>query len=353
MTIPSPEKMPESNHRFTSKQRFVLIAGIPLWVTLYAALPALSRYVTYSVLGLQKSTKLASSVEFFLYDTPKVLMLLTGIVFAMGVVHSFFTHGRVRRLLIGKNQLQGSFLAATLGIFTPFCSCSAVPLFIGFVNAGIPLGVTFSFLVAAPMINEVALFLLWEMLGWKVAALYVGTGMAIAIAAGVLIHRLQLEHLVEPWVHSSTEGKHLYDEKQTWPSRVQWGIDSVTAIVGKVWPWVVAGIAVGAIIHGYVPENFMASLMGKDVWWSVPAAVALGIPMYSNAAGIIPIMEALLAKGAALGTTLAFLMAVIGLSLPEAIILRRVLRPKLLFAFFAIVGSGIVAVGYLFNGILG
>jgi uncharacterized membrane protein YraQ (UPF0718 family) len=336
----------------TRKQIQTLALAIPLWFVLYGFLPSLARYLTYSLLGLERETRLASSVEFFLYDTPKVLMLLTGIVFLMGVVHSFFTHGRVRRLLVGRGQLGGSVLAATLGIFTPFCSCSAVPLFIGFVNAGIPLGVTFSFLVAAPMINEVALVLLWEMLGWKVAALYIGTGLLVAIVAGTAIHHLKLEHLVEPWVKTSDEGRNLYDEKLTWSARVQWGFDSVKAIVGKVWLWVVLGIAVGAAIHGYVPQDFMASIMGRDAWWSVPAAVLLGIPMYSNAAGIIPVVEALLGKGAALGTALAFMMAVIGLSLPEAIILRRVLRPPLLAAFFGIVGLGIIAVGYLFNAIL-
>lgn len=336
----------------TRQQTTVVALGLPVWIAVYSFLPAASQFVTYKLFNLDKSSRFASSVEFFLYDTPKVLMLLVGVVFVMGVVHSFFTHGRVRRWLLGRGQLMGSILAATLGIFTPFCSCSAVPLFIGFVNAGIPLGVTFSFLVSAPMINEVALVLLWNMLGWKVALLYVATGMGVAIVSGITISKLKMERYVESWVSGSDEGRNLFDEPLNWGERIQWGFDSVKAIVGKVWPWVVAGIAVGASIHGYIPQDFMASIMGKQAWWSVPVAVVIGIPMYSNAAGIIPVIQALLAKGAALGTALAFMMSVIGLSLPEAIILRRVLRIPLLITFFAVVGLGIMAVGYLFNNVL-
>jgi hypothetical protein len=235
---------------------------------------------------------------------------------------------------------------------TPFCSCSAVPLFIGFVTTGVPLGVTFSFLVSAPMVNEVALVLLVGLLGWKVAALYMSTGLVIAMASGWTIGRLGLERFVEPWVFqvqaASTEDA---DVPASWEGRLRAGADAVVDIVGRVWPWVLAGIAVGAGIHGYVPEQFMASIMGKGAWWAVPLAVLVGIPMYSNAAGIIPVVQALLAKGAALGTVLAFMMAVIGLSLPETIILRKVLRPPLIAAFVGAVGTGILIVGYLFNAI--
>ena len=337
----------------TRRQTTILAIAFPVWVFAYGLLPWVSKTLTYRVFGLESGSHLAQSVEFFLYDTPKLLLLLSGIVFLMGVVHSFFTHGRVRRLLLGKGESWGSVMAALLGIFTPFCSCSAVPLFIGFVTAGIPLGVTFSFLVAAPMINEVALVMLWEMMGWKVAALYVATGLCVAIVSGLIIGRLKLERFVEPWVFQSDEGKGLYDASLTWSQRVDWGFESVRAIVGKVWPWVVGGIAVGALIHGYVPQDFMAAIMGKSAWWSVPLAVLLGVPMYSNAAGVIPVLQALLGKGAALGTALAFMMAVIGLSLPEAIILRRVLRPQLLGIFFGVVALGIMLVGFLFNAVLG
>jgi hypothetical protein len=244
-------------------------------------------------------------------------------------------------------------LAALLGTVTPFCSCSAVPLFIGFVTTGVPLGVTFSFLISAPMVNEVAVVLLFGLLGWKVAALYMGTGLVIAIASGWTIGRLGLERFVEPWVFEvRAAAVDDADAATSWADRLRAGREAVVDIVGRVWPWVLGGIAVGAGIHGYVPEQFLAGIMGKGAWWSVPLAVAMGIPMYSNAAGIVPVVQALLGKGAALGTVLAFMMAVIALSLPEMIILRKVLRPPLIAAFVGVVGSGILIVGYLFNAIL-
>jgi uncharacterized membrane protein YraQ (UPF0718 family) len=232
---------------------------------------------------------------------------------------------------------------------TPFCSCSAVPLFIGFVTAGVPLGVTFSFLISAPMVNEIALVLLYGLFGWKVAAIYLGTGLGIAILAGWVIGRLKMEPHVESWVYEAKSGVSGAEEELDWAGRIRSGLESVRDVVGRVWLYVVLGIAVGAGIHGYVPENFMASIMGNGAWWSVPLAVLLGIPMYSNAAGIIPVVQALLGKGAALGTVLAFMMAVIGLSLPETIILRKVLRPRLIATFVGVVGLGIPVVGYLFN----
>jgi uncharacterized membrane protein YraQ (UPF0718 family) len=243
-------------------------------------------------------------------------------------------------------------LAALLGIVTPFCSCSAVPLFIGFVTTGVPLGVTFSFLVSAPMVNEVALVLLFGLFGWKVAGLYLTTGLVIAIISGWVIGRLRMEKHVENWVYQTKIGEAGPEAELDWPARIRSGLDAVKDIVGRVWFYVLIGIGVGAGIHGYVPENFMASIMGKNAWWSVPLAVLLGVPMYSNAAGIIPIVQALLGKGAALGTVLAFMMSVIALSLPEAIILRKVLKPRLIATFFGVVAFGILIVGYLFNLIM-
>jgi hypothetical protein len=243
-------------------------------------------------------------------------------------------------------------LAALLGVVTPFCSCSAVPLFIGFVSAGIPLGVTFSFLVAAPMVNEVALVLLFGMFGWRIAALYAVTGLVVAIVAGWTLGRLPLERWIEPWVLA---GRAAVNEGEGRPSvndRLSEGWQAVRDVFGRVWAYVLAGIAVGAAIHGYVPEDFMAAVMGKDAWWAVPVAVVLGIPMYTNAAGIIPIVQALLDKGAAMGTALAFMMAVVGLSLPEMVILRKVLRLPLVLTFAGVVGAGILLVGYLFNALL-
>lgn len=327
-----------------------LAAGIVVWIVLYRLLKPAAELLTYHALGLIRGTHLAGSVEFFVYEVPKVLMLLVLVVFGVGIVRTFFTPERTRRTLAGKRESLGNVLAAALGVVTPFCSCSAVPLFLGFVEAGVPLGVTFSFLISAPMVNEVALVLLFGLFGWKVAGLYLGTGLLIAISAGWVLGRLRLERYIEPWVHETRLGVGgQIEENLTWGDRMERALQAVREILGKVWPYVVAGIAVGAGIHGYVPEGLMAGIMGKSAWWSVPAAVLIGVPMYSNAAGIVPVVQALLEKGAALGTVLAFMMAVIGLSLPETIILRKVLQPPLIAAFVGIVALGILIVGYLFN----
>jgi uncharacterized membrane protein YraQ (UPF0718 family) len=323
-----------------------------VWFLAYRALEPLSVWLV-GLLSLAPGTRLRDALQFFLYDTPKVLLLLTGVVLVMGMVNSYFTPERTRALLAGRAHGAGNVLAASLGIVTPFCSCSAVPLFIGFVQAGVPLGVTFSFLISAPMVNEVALTLLFGLFGWKVAGLYLGLGLSIAIVSGLLIGRFKLEHLLEGWVREMPQVDAAVErDTLTLGDRVEAGFASVREVVGKVWPYILAGIAVGAGIHGYVPADFMASLMGRDAWWAVPAAVVIGIPMYSNAAGIIPIVEALLAKGAALGTVLAFMMSVIALSLPEMIILRKVLKVRLIATFAGIVGAGIMLVGYVFNAVL-
>jgi hypothetical protein len=328
---------------------FALLA----WIVAYSLLGRFSDWLSRDLLHLSPATHLGSAVAFFIYEAPKVLLLLTLVVFGVGIVRSFFTPERTRAILAGKKESAGNVLAAALGIVTPFCSCSAVPLFIGFLTAGIPLGVTFSFLISAPMVNEVALALLFGLFGWKVAALYLGTGLAVAIIAGWTIGRLHLERHVEPWVYKLVPGESgTVEERLTWEDRLRHGLDAVRDIVGKVWPYVLVGIAVGAGIHGWVPENFMASIMGKSVWWSVPLAVVIGVPMYSNAAGIIPVVHALLEKGAALGTVLAFMMAVIALSLPETIILRKVLKPTLIAVFLGVVTVGIIVVGYLFNWLI-
>ncbi len=325
------------------------IAALLGWFVLYLNLAPFSHWFTYDVLKLEAGRHLSAAVEFFVFESPKVLLLLTLVVFGVGLIRSFFTPERTRRILSGKRESTGNVLAALLGIVTPFCSCSAVPLFIGFVTTGVPLGVTFSFLISAPMVNEVALVLLFGLFGWKVAVLYLGTGLLIAIVSGWVIGRLHMEKHVEDWVYETKPGDRAENESQIWPARIRFGLDAVKDIVGRVWLYVLIGIAVGAGIHGYVPENFMVTIMGKDAWWSVPLAVLMGVPMYSNAAGIIPIVQALLGKGAALGTVLAFMMAVIALSLPEAIILRKVLKPRLIATFFGVVALGIMLVGFLFN----
>ena len=328
--------------------------GLAAWIAAYASLMSFADAVI-AALGFTRQTPLGEALHFFFYDTPKVLLLLTGIVFVMGVIHTFVAPERTRALLSGKRLGVGNVMAASLGVVTPFCSCSAVPLFIGFLSAGVPLGVTFSFLISAPMVNEVALALLFGLFGWKVAALYLGLGLTVAIVAGLVIGKLGLECYLEDWVRAmqATQSAEFAAEKPVWADRIDAGVSHVKDIVGKVWPYILAGIALGAGIHGYVPEDFLASIMGRDApWWSLPAAVLLGVPMYTNAAGIIPIVEALIGKGAALGTVLAFMMSVIALSLPEMIILRKVLKLPLIIAFAGIVALGILIVGYVFNAVL-
>jgi hypothetical protein len=329
---------------------WVPLVLLPLWYLAYYNLQPMTDWFIDHVLGLSKGAHLTEALRFFVFEFPKVMLLLTLIIFLVGIIRTFFTPERTRKALEGKKTFTGNVMAATLGIVTPFCSCSAIPLFLGFVESGVPLGVTFSFLIAAPMINEVAIVLLYGMFGWKVAAIYVGTGLAIAILAGWIIGLLKLEKWVEPWVYEAQMGHQgMEEERLTLPDRVRLGYVAVKEIVGKVWIYVALGILVGAGAHGYVPEEFMASLMGKSAWYSIPLSVLIGIPLYSNAAGIVPIVSVLIEKGASLGTALAFMMSVIGLSLPEMVILRKVLKLPLIFTFVGIVGSGIMIVGYLFN----
>ena len=331
----------------------VVVAAV-LWLLLYNNLEWLASHLL-QVAGISRINRLGEALFFFIYEVPKVLQLLTGVVFLMGVIHTFISPERTRSMLSGHRTGVGNIMAATLGIVTPFCSCSAVPLFIGFLQAGIPLGVTFSFLISAPMINEVALALLFGMFGWKVALLYTAMGLAVAIVAGMVIGKLSMEKYLDEWgqkLQESTISAEADEIAMSWPSRLREGVRHVREIVGKVWLYIVLGVGLGAGIHGYVPENFMASLMGKSVWWSVPVAVLIGVPMYSNAAGILPVVQALLGKGAALGTVMAFMMSVIALSAPEMIILRKVLKPRLIAVFAGVVATGIMCVGYVFNLLL-
>ncbi len=349
-TQKKPEQKPSKNP--LSGGTYLALGGIAIagWYAIYSQLLPFSHFLTYTVFGIQKESHLGASVQFFLYDAPKVLLLLTLIVFAIGILRTFVTPERTRKILANRREATGNVFAALFGIITPFCSCSATPLFIGFVQAGVPLGVTLSFLIAAPLINEIALVLLYGLLGWKIAALYLATGLSIAITAGWIIGKMGMEDQIEDWIQEMRNSQTIVLEQQfTWHDRISSGKEAVVDIVAKVWGYVLAGILVGALIHGYVPENLMASIMGKDAWWSVPAAVLIGIPMYSNAAGMVPIVSALLGKGAALGTVLAFMMSVIALSLPEMLILRKVLKPKLIATFILVVGCGILFTGYLFN----
>lgn len=329
----------------------VLLVGGVLWVALYSLLYPLS-VALVSFLPVDQSSPAGQALQFFLYDTPKVLLLLTGVVFVMGMVNSYFTPERTRAVLARPGVIGSHMLAALLGVVTPFCSCSAVPLFIGFVQAGIPLGVTFSFLIAAPMVNEVALVLLFGLFGWQIALLYLVMGLAVAMVSGWVIGKLNMTPYLEDWVREMPRvDAHVARETFLLVELIKQGARAVREIVGRVWPFILAGIAAGALIHGYVPENMTVSIMGKQAWWSVPLAVAAGVPMYANAAGILPVVQALLAKGAALGTVLAFMMSVTALSLPEMVILRKVLKLRLIATFTGVVACGIVLVGYLFNAL--
>jgi uncharacterized protein len=323
---------------------------LPVWYLIYHYLQPITDWFIDSALGLEKGRHLTEALRFFIFEMPKVLMLLALIIFFVGIIRSYFSPERTRKILEGKSTFTGNVLASMLGIVTPFCSCSAIPLFLGFVESGVPLGVTFSFLIAAPMINEVAVVLLFGMFGWKVSLIYVLTGLTIAIIAGYIIGKLKLEHWVQDWVYKTNiDNTGETEEKLKLSDRIRFGYETVKEIVGKVWIYVAIGIAVGAGAHGFVPQDFMAALMGKSAWYSVPLSVLIGVPLYSNAAGIVPIVSVLLEKGASLGTSLAFMMAVIGLSLPEMIILKKVLKLPLILTFIGIVATGIMIVGYLFN----
>lgn len=350
--FPAPLTEP-TRHQFVgdnTRRILLLLAGLLAWYLAYTNLKPAADWLVDQVFGLESGKHLTEALRFFIFEVPKVLLLLVLIIFFVGILRSFFTPERTRKALEGKSLFAGNVLAALLGIVTPFCSCSAIPLFLGFMEAGVPLGVTFSFLIAAPMINEVAVVLLFGMFGWKVAVTYVLTGLILAILAGWIIGRLKLEKWVESWVYAVKSGQaDSLEEKPGLWQRVRFGLGAVKEIVGKVWVYIVIGIGVGAAVHGFVPEKFMAELMGDSTWYSVPLSILIGVPLYSNAAGIIPIVSVLIEKGVPLGTALAFMMSVIGLSLPEMIILRKVLKLKLIFVFVGVVSFGIIIVGYLFN----
>jgi uncharacterized protein len=329
--------------------RLAVIVAAGSWlVAWFAALP-LSTWLVFDVIRLQRGSQAGEAVAFFAYDVPKVLLLLTGIVTMVSFLRSFVSPERVRAALAGRNAVVGTVAAAGFGIITPFCSCSAVPLFIGFLEAGVPLGVTFAFLVASPMVNEVAIVLLWGLVGPQLTLAYVAAGLLVAVFAGLLIGRLGLERYVEDYVWKIRAGSVVIDDRPTLDDRVRDAWRSTLDIVGRIWIWVVVGIAVGALIHGFVPTDLVLKVGGRDNPLAVPALVALGVPLYSNAAGTIPIVEALLGKGLPVGSALAFMMAITALSFPEMVILRKVMKTRLLATFVAIVATGIVGIGYVFN----
>ena len=311
----------------------------------------LADFIVYRLLELSPQALLATALHFFIYDTLKIFTLLATIIFGVAIIRSCFPPERTRRILAHKREYIGNILAALLGIVTPFCSCSAVPLFIGFVESGVPLGVTFSFLISSPMVNEIALVLLWGLFGWKIALIYIGSGLLIAIVAGMIIGRLKMERYVQDYVWEIRVGETAIEE-MTFRQRTLYARTYTVDLLKKIWPYVVIGVGLGAFIHGYVPQDFLLRHAGPDNPLAVPIAVLLGVPLYSNAAGVIPIVQALLGKGLPIGTTLAFMMAVTALSFPEAVILKNVLKLRLLLTFFGTVAVAIMAVGYLFNAIL-
>ena len=336
------------------QQSFVVIGVLAiLWVIVYSNLKPIADWITYTLLNLSHESRLGESLNFFIYDVPKILLLLSGMIFVITLVQTFIDTNKVRAVVEKRGEGVGNVMASLFGAITPFCSCSSVPLFIGFVQAGIPLGITFSFLITSPLMNEVAFVLLLGLFGWRVALLYLVSGITIGIVAGLILGRMNLENHVEDFVYAikakGNQPSVVIEEKLTWQERIQQAGESTREIVGKVWLFVIIGIGIGAFIHGFVPENALTYIMGAGVWWSVPVAVLLGIPLYSNAAGIIPVVSALLGKGAALGTVLAFMMSVVALSLPEMIILRKVLKPRLIAIFVGVVAMSIVITGYLFN----
>jgi uncharacterized membrane protein YraQ (UPF0718 family) len=315
-------------------------------------LDTFSQYVVYDLLKLSPDSKLSSTLQFFIYDSIKIFILLGVIIFAISFIRSFFPPEKTRGILSHKKEFIGNILAALLGVVTPFCSCSAVPLFIGFIEGGVPLGVTFSFLISSPMVNEVAIVLLWGLFGWKITAIYIGTGLSVAILGGYIIGKLKLERWVEEYVYTMHMGEAQTVQTQTFRERIDYAKFNTTDILRKIWLFVLIAIGLGGFIHGYVPEDFLVRYAGKGNFFAVPIAVLLGVPLYSNAAGVIPIVYALMQKGLTLGTTLAFMMAVTALSLPEMIILRKVLKVKHLAVFVGIMTVTIMAVGYLFNAIM-
>jgi hypothetical protein len=344
------ERMPAS----TRGRSAVLAGAAGAWVLAYWVNEKAWDWLLYDVVDLSAKDRVAESLHFFLYDTVKIALLLTGIIFAITVARSYMSVERTRALLAGRREGVGNVMAAGLGVITPFCSCSAVPAFIGFVAAGVPIGVTLSFLIASPLVNEVAIGLLLTMFGWQVTLAYIGAGLSIAVVGGWVLGRLGVERWVEPFVFETKLGGQVIDSTAdlTFPQRLQMGAEEVATILRKIWPYLLVGIGLGAIIHGWAPEDLFTRYAGPGNAFGVLVAVAIGIPLYSNAAGIMPLVVALHDKGLPMGTLLAFMMAVVALSLPELILLRRVLKVQLLAIYVAVVASGIIAVGYLFNALL-
>lgn len=318
-------------------------------MNIFYPLEKLVNWIVFNLLSIPENSLLGEALNFFIFDTIKILILLVVIIFSVSIIRTYLPPEKIKNILSTKNKYVGNILASLLGIITPFCTCSAIPLFLGFIEAGVPLGVTFSFLVASPMINEIALVMLFGLFGIKIALIYIVSGLLIAIFSGIIIGKLKVEYLVEKFDFGKNFANKLLEQKMSRKERVAYAKDYTISIIKKIWVYVVVGIGVGAWIHGYVPVDFLTKYVGQNNWYSVPLATILGIPLYSNAAGVIPLVQVLTEKGVSIGTALAFMMAVTGLSLPEFIILKKIMKPKLIIIFAFIVGTGIIFTGYLFN----
>ena len=328
----------------------VYISILILWFFLFSYKEGLTNFIVYNWMGMAYESNFSNTTWFFICTIQKIFYLLIMVIFLAGFVRSYFSAGKTKQFLKGKSLFAGNVMASLLGIVTPFCSCSAIPLFLGFVETGIPVGVTFSFLIAAPMINEVAVIMLFSLFGWEIGMIYILTGLAVAIAAGWIIGKLKLERWLQDWVLNLNFGSaQLEEEKQTFHQRLETGKSAVQDILGKIWPYVLVGIGIGAFVHGYVPEAYLSSLISKSTWYAVPLAVVAGVPLYSCSPGAVPIAYALIEKGVPLGTALAFMMSVTAISLPELIILKKVLKLPFILSFLGIITLGIILVGYFLN----
>lgn len=346
-------KTPDKKLSGDAKAFLIVALTAIAWFALYNVIEPFANWLSYGLFALPQDSHLGQSLAFFFYDVPKLLLLLSGMIFVISLIQTFIDAQKVRAMVEKRGEGVGNLMAAFFGAITPFCSCSSVPLFIGFVQAGIPLGITFTFLITSPLVSEVAFVMLIGLFGWQIALLYLLSGVTIGMVSGFILGRMKLERYVEGFVYDIKPGNvQMLEEKLTWEERIKRSAGSAREIVGKVWLYVIVGIGIGAFIHGFVPQDALTGIMGKDAWWSVPVSVLIGIPLYANPAGIIPIVSSLLSKGASLGTVLAFMMSVIALSLPEMIILRRVLKPQLIAIFVTVIALAIVFTGYLFNLVL-
>lgn len=336
-----------------NKKRYAVtaISVAIIWYAFYKSILQLSNHLTYNIIGITANSKLGSALQFFIYDTLKIMLLLLAMVYIIGWIRASVSVEKVRDFLQGKRSIIGYFSGSMFGAVTPFCSCSSIPLFIGFTSARIPIGVTMAFLITSPMINEVAVVILWGLLGWKFTIIYVATGLLIGMIGGFIMDKLKADRWLNDFLRNMQPSNtaQATQRKMTWEERHNFAASETSDIFKRVWKWVILGVGAGAALHGYVPQEFITDKLGDGQWWSVPAAVLVGIPLYTNVTGIIPVMESLLLKGLPIGTTLALCMSTITVSIPEIMMLKQVMNWKLLALFTGVMAVIFVLVGWLFN----